>query len=219
MIHVLSDGLLEDHLRCHSKSYLRVQGRLGQTTAYSNLCEKLDARHRANAFHWLTAQYATTGVRSLEGSRLEHLDPDATLILDAMGGAEGLETHFHGLQRVPGESYLGAYHYQPLRAHRKRQPNSIARLLLAFDALVLGHLQGFSPEYGVLICGPTFKRVRINLSDCRESLAAVVTRLRLQVTSLEEPPLALNQHCDRCEFRQVCRAKAQERTILLFLEV
>jgi predicted RecB family nuclease len=217
MIHVLSDGLLEDHLRCHSKSYLRVQGRLGQATAYSNLYEKLDTRHRTNAFRWLTAQYAAADVRALEGSRLEHLDTDATLILDAVGGAEGLQTHFHGLQRVSGESYLGPYHYQPLRAHRSRQPNSIVRFLLAFDALVLGHLQRLAPEYGVLICGPAFKRIRVHLSDCRESLAAVITRLRLQVTSLEEPPLALNQHCDRCEFTQLCRAKAQEADNLTLL--
>src|ERR1700730_12150699 len=94
MIHVLSDCLLEDYLRCHSKSYLRVQGRLGQATAYSNLCAKLDASHRANAFHWLTAQLSAAGVRSLNGSRLEHLDTGDVLILDAVGGAEGVETHF-----------------------------------------------------------------------------------------------------------------------------
>jgi predicted RecB family nuclease len=217
MIDILSDGLLEDHLRCPSKSYLRVQGRLGQATAYSNLCAKLDARHRTNAFHWLTAQSAVADVRSLEGSRLELLDTNAALILDAVGGAEGLETHFHGLQRVPGESKLGAFYYQPLRAHRNRQPDSVVRLLLAFDALVLGHLQGVSPEYGILICGPAFKHIRAHLSDSRESLAAVITRLRLQVTSFEEPPLALNQHCDRCEFKQLCRAKAQETDNLTLL--
>jgi hypothetical protein len=167
MIDVLSDGLLEDHLRCPSKSYLRVQGRLGQATAYSNLCAKLDARHRTNAFHWLKTQFAAAGVKSLEGSRLDHLDADAAFILDAVAGAEGLETHFHGLQRVPGESKLGAFYYQPLRAHRNRQPNSVIRLLLAFDALLLGHLQGLLPEYGILICGPAFKLIRVHLSDCR----------------------------------------------------
>jgi predicted RecB family nuclease len=217
LIHVLSDGLLEDYLRCHSKSYLRVQGRLGQATADSNLCAKLDASHRANAFHWLTAQFSAAGVRSLNGSRLEHLDTGDVLILDAVGGAEGLETHFHGLQRVPSEANLGVYYYQPIRAHRNLQPNSIVRLLLAFDALILGHLQGLSPEYGILICGPAFKRIRVHLSDCRESLAEVLTRLRLQVASFEAPPLALNQHCNLCEFKQLCRAKAQEADNLTLL--
>jgi len=103
------------------------------------------------------------------------------MILDAVGVAEGLETHFHGLQRVPGNSRLGAYYYQPIRVDRHVQPSSAVRLLLAFDALVLGHLQGLSPEDGVLICGPTFKRIRLHLRAYLESLATVLTRLRLQV--------------------------------------
>ena len=183
----------------------------------SNLCAELDARHRANAFHWLATQSSAVGVRSLDGSRLKHLDTGDVLIMDAVGGAEGLETHFHGLRRLPGESNLGAYYYQPIRAHRNPQPNSIIRLLLAFDALVLSHLQGLLPEYGMLICGPAFKHIRVNLSDCRESLAEVLTRLRLQVASCEEPPLALNQHCDLCEFNQLCRTKAQEADSLTLL--
>ena len=122
MIRVLSDGLLEDHLRCHSKSYLRVQGRFGQATAYSNMCAKLNTDHRANAFHWLRTQSSAAGVRSLDGSRLKHLDTGDVLILDGVADAQGLETHFHGHQRVPGKSNLGVYYYQPIRAHRNPQP-------------------------------------------------------------------------------------------------
>jgi hypothetical protein len=35
MAHVLTDTLLEDHLRCRTKSYLHLHGRLGEPTAYS----------------------------------------------------------------------------------------------------------------------------------------------------------------------------------------
>jgi predicted RecB family nuclease len=176
MIHVLTDGLLEDHLQCHSKSYLRFQGRFGQATAYSNLCVQLDARHRANAFQWLAAQYTTAGVKWLNGSRLEDLATGHSMILDAVGRAEGLETHFQGLQQVQGDSPLGAYYYEPIRVYRHVQPSSAVRLLLAFDALVLRHLQGFLPEDGVLICGPTFKRIRIHLREHLEYLATVLSR-------------------------------------------
>src|SRR6266404_5696144 len=176
MIHVLTDGLLEDHLQCHSKSYLRFRGRFGQATAYSNVCVQLDARHRANAFQWLAAQSTTAGVKWFNGSRLEDLATGHSMILDAVGGAEGLETHFHGLQQVPGDSPLGAYYYQPIRAYRHLQPSSAVHLLLAFDALVLGHLQGLSPEDGILICGPMFKRIRVHLRADLESLATVLTR-------------------------------------------
>jgi hypothetical protein len=150
------------------------------------------------------------GVRCFSGSRLDNLATGDAMILDAVGRAEGLESHFHGLQRVPGYSSLGAYHYQPIRISRHAQPSSAVRLLLAFDALILDHLQGCLPEYGVIICGPTFKRIRIRLRAYLGSLATVLRHLQLQLTGGEEPLLTLNLHCDLCEFRQFCRPKAEE---------
>src|SRR5262249_15608121 len=48
-----------------------------------------------------------------------------------------------------------------------------------------------------------------------DPLAAVLSHLRLQ--SANEPPLALNRHCEICEFRLVCRAKAVETDNLTLL--
>jgi predicted RecB family nuclease len=163
MIPILSDSLLDDYLQCHSKSYLRFQGRLTQASSYSNLCAQLDARHRAKKFQWLAAKSRTAGARCFNGSRSGSLATGYAMILDAVGRAEGLETHFHGLQRVPGDSGLGAYHYEPIRICRHVRPSSGVCLLLAFDALILGHLQGLLPERGALICGPTFRRTRVQL--------------------------------------------------------
>src|SRR5208282_3046018 len=173
------------------------------------LCEHLDARHRANAFQWLAAQSTTAGVRHFNGSRLEDLATGHEMILGAVGGADGLETHFHGLQRLPGDSRLG-YIYRPIRVSRHLQLSSALRLLLAFDALVLGHLQGSLPDDGVLICGPMFRRVRVRLQTHLESLASILTRLRRQIASVNEPLLTLNRHCELCEFKQHCRANAVE---------
>src|SRR5262249_7522745 len=153
MADILTDSLLEDYLQCHSKSYLRFRGQLGRDTDYSNLCGQVDARHRAKTFQWLAAKSGVAGVKCFSGSRLDDLATGDAIIVDAVGRAEGLESHFHGLQRVPGYSSLGAYYYQPIRISRHAQPSSAVRLLLAFDALILDHLQGFLPEYGVIICG------------------------------------------------------------------
>jgi len=205
MIHV---NLLQYYLQCETKSYLHFRGRSGSADEYSMLSARLDARHRANALQWLAAQSTTAGVRHYNGSRLENLATGHAMILDAVGGANGLETHFHGLQRVPGDSRLGPYSYRPIRVYRHLQPSSAVRFLLAFDALVLGHLQGLSPDDGVLICGPTFSRIRVRLQTYRESLTSVLTRLRRQIASDNEPLLTLNRHCDLCEFKQSCRVNA-----------
>jgi len=217
MIQVITDQLLIDHLQCSSKSYLRLRGRSGPATEYSALCSRLDARYRASASQWLAAQSATGGVSRFGGSRLEDRATADAIILEAAGVADGLEANFDGLQRTPGDSRLGPYHYQPIRFCRHPQPNSAIRLLLAFDALILGHLQDVRPDIGILLCGPAFKRIRVHLSMHLDSLAAALKHLRIQSASEQEPPLMLNRHCNICEFKQLCRAKAVEADNLTLL--
>jgi predicted RecB family nuclease len=217
MIQVITDQLLIDHLQCRSKSYLRLRGRSGPATEYSALCSRLDARYRASASQWLAAQSATGGVSRFGGSRLEDRATADAIILEAAGVADGLEANFDGLQRTPGDSRLGPYHYRPIRFCRHPQPNSAIRLLLAFDAFILGHLQDVRPDIGILLCGPAFKRIHVHLSMHLDSLAAALKHLRIQSASEQEPPLMLNRHCDICEFKQLCRAKAIEADNLTLL--
>jgi hypothetical protein len=146
MIHVVTDSLLKDHLECNSKSYLRLHGSSGQATEYSAFCSRLDARHLASASQWLAAQSTTGRIGHFGGSRLQNMATGDEIIFDAVGAADGLETQFHALQRTEDHSHLGLYHYRPIRFYRHPQPNFVVHLLLAFDALILGHLQGVLPR-------------------------------------------------------------------------
>src|SRR5260370_16477470 len=121
---------LQASLQCETKSYLDFRGRSGSADEYSILSARLDARHRANAFQWLAAQSTTAGVRHYNGSRLENLATGHAMILDAVGGADGLETHFHGLQRVPGDSRPAPSTYPPTPVYTHLPPPSPAPLLL-----------------------------------------------------------------------------------------
>jgi len=217
MFHILTDSLLEDHLNCNTKSYLRLRGQSGQATDYSTLCSRLDARHRSNASKWLAAQSAISA-RHFGGALLQEcLTTGDEIILDAVGVANGMETHFDGLQRIPGDSSLGPHRYRPIRFWRHLQPNSVVHFLLAFDALILGQLQGVAPDDGILICGSELRRIRVRLRTHLNSLVTVLTRLRLQSTSNNEPPLVLNRHCEVCEFKQLCQSKALEKDNLSLL--
>ena len=216
MAHVITDSLLEDHLKCHLKSYLRLHGRSGQTHDYFALCSRLDAHYHASASQWLAAQSTTVGVTHFGGSRFQELATTRAIMLDSVGAADGLKTRFHALAPTPGDSHLGPYHYQPIRFCR-HLPNPAVHLLLAFDAIVLGHLQGVCPDEGVLVCGPTFKRIRVRLRTHFDTLATVLAQLRVQSAIDHEPPLTLNRHCEVCEFKQLCRAKAVEADNLTLL--
>jgi hypothetical protein len=173
----ITDDLLEDHLKCNMKAYQRLHhGQSGHTHDYLAMSAQLDARYRANASQWLTSQSTTGGVSRFDGLRLHNIATADAIILDAVGVANEFETHFHALQRAPGNSHLGPYHYQPIRFCRHPQPNPSVHLLLAFDAFILGHLQGVSPNVGILCCGPTFKRINIHLRRHLDSLPAILTR-------------------------------------------
>ena len=218
MTHIVTDSLLHDHLNCQSKSYLRRQGRSGQVSDYAALCSQQDARHIASASRWLAAQSTIGDVSRFDGSRLEHMAAADEIILGAVGVADGLETHFHAIERIPGDSKLGPFHYRPIRFCRSLRPSPAVHLLLAFDAFILGHLQGVCPNVGILVCGPAFRRVRVVLRTHLDSLNAVLARLRAQSVGDREPSLLLNRHCEICEFNQFCRDKAVETDNLTLLK-
>ena len=127
-------------------------------------------------------------------------------------------THFHAIERMRGDSQLGPFHYRPIRFCRSLQPRSADHLLLAFDAFILSQLQGICPDFGILFCGPAYRRIRVSLRTHFNSLAAVLTRFRAQSANDHEPSLVLNRHCDACEFKELCRAKAVEADNLTLLK-
>lgn len=211
-------SLLEDHLRCASKSFLRLQGRTGQITDYLNLRAQTDARYRERASKSLAARHAATDIMRAGGSVLPALGTGRALVLDGAARVEDLETCFDALQRIPGDSRLGPFHYRPVRFCARPHPDAVILLILAFDALVLGHVQGKVPEDGILISGPTFRHARVRLRPHLDALAPVLARLRLQTCISEEPPLLLNRHCQVCEFKALCRANAIETDNLTLLQ-
>jgi hypothetical protein len=122
MTHIVTEGLLQDNLNCQSKSYLRLHGQSGQVSDYSALCSRLDARHLASASQWLAAQSMIGGVSRFDGTRLEDKVTADAIVLDAVGATDGLETHFHAIERMPGDSQLGPFHYRPIRFCRSCNP-------------------------------------------------------------------------------------------------
>ncbi len=217
MAYLITDSLLEDHFKCNTKSYLRIQGKPGEAGNYSTLCSRLDAHHLASASQWLATRSTACGVSRFGGAPLQDIMTTDEIVLDVVGEAEGLKTHFHALQRTPGCSELGLYCYRPIRFCRQQQPSSTNYLLLAFDASILGHRQGVPPEEGILYCGPTFRQVRARLRTHLDSLAAILLAIRAQSANAREPPLVLNRHCEICEFKQFCRTKAVEEDNLSLL--
>jgi predicted RecB family nuclease len=218
-MHILTDRLLRDDLECNYKSYLRLQSQSCRASDFSALCSRLDARYRESAFKSLVTQKSAGAVEQFENTRVQDgMVRGDGLILNAVGSSGELTTHFDALERCSGESRLGTHRYRPIRFCRHQRPSSVLRLLLAFDALVLSSLQGANSADGIIVCGPAFRRMRIDLQTDIDHLAPILRRLRHELIENSEPPLVLNRHCDLCEFKHVCRNKAMNSDNLSLLK-
>jgi hypothetical protein len=90
-VNFITDDLLADHLKCHTKAFQRFQGKSGDIHDYVALCSRLDARYHASASQWLASQSTTGGVRCLGGLRLHDIATSEAIILDAVGVSDELD--------------------------------------------------------------------------------------------------------------------------------
>src|SRR5262249_26779612 len=108
--------------------------------------------------------------------------------------------------KVDGPSKLGDFHYIPMLFYEGRKIGKEQRLLLELYGLLLSQVQGRLPTYGVVCQGAECKATRVRLNpDVRRS-----ERLLREVKEMagSPPRLALNNHCQVCEFRQRCHDQA-----------
>jgi predicted RecB family nuclease len=115
---------------------------------------------------------------------------------------------FSGLQRVPGNSEVGGFHYVPVLFDAERHVQKFQRELLEVLGLLLGNVQGTRPNWGIIYHGPDCTMTRVQFSqDTRVARGIMQELLRLQRGELQ-PRLHLNDHCPTCEFRERCRDQA-----------
>jgi len=124
----------------------------------------------------------------------------------------------HALRKAPGTSTVGPFHYEPILFCRTALFGKSHRLLLAFDGLVLGTLQGRMPDCGVLIHGPAFSKTRVRLGQQMPAVLRLIKQLRDQLAGNAMAMLVLNRHCNACEFGKRCMEEATANDSLSLLQ-
>jgi len=84
------------------------------------------------------------------------------------------------------------------------------KMSLAFAAMVVGLFQGRTPEHGRLLHGHDLTLSRLRLCSCLQRVQQILEDLKQLAESSDSVPLVLNSHCEICEFKKLCRAKALE---------
>src|SRR4029450_9405875 len=151
-MHITTD-IVESFLQCRYKSYLQLVGEQGVPSEYERLLRETRARVQLAGMDKLLTRYgASASLRHLAVTPAV-LKRGALLVLDATIEDERLMLRFDALQRVPGPSQLGDFHYIPVLCHDAERPSHIPRSLLAICGLFLGAPGGRPPAYGLLIHG------------------------------------------------------------------
>ena len=214
-MHITTD-ILESFLQCRYKSYLQLVGEQGVPSEYERLLRETRARVRLAAMDKLLTQHSASASLGHLTVTPAVLKRGAPLVLDATIEDEHLMLRCDALQRVPGPSQLGDFHYIPVLCHDAERLSHIPRSLLALYGVTLDTLQGRFPAYGLLIHGQQGEVKRLPLSS-HEGQARRVLQELLALQSGTPPRLMLNSHCPRCEFRQRCQAEALAKDDLSLL--
>jgi predicted RecB family nuclease len=208
--------VLESHLRCKTKAFLKLAAQQGQVSDYEALLAADRHEVRRQAIERLRAKYPEGEVARNISLTTAALRAGPTFVLDASLDDDCLSLVFDGLKRVDGSSKLGDFHYIPMLFHEGRKVGKEQRLLLSILGLLLSPIQGRLPTDGLVCHGPDGKTTKVRLSPAIRTTERALREIK-EIGKAESPPtLILNDHCQICEFRQRCHDQAvQEDSISL----
>jgi predicted RecB family nuclease len=205
----ITNEVLEGYLNCKTKGHLKLVGETGDKSDFAAMTE---ANSRASREMSLASLLAHSGEgNAYRGTAITAatLKQGALLLVDATIDDDVKSICFDGLKRADGPSKLGGHHYIPVLHNHDDKIDRQRKLLLAVLGLVLDGVQGLRPAMGLVARGAEGRlgKVRLDAKLYREAEQVLDKARRLQAGG-EPPKLALNRHCQVCEFRQSCRKQA-----------
>ena len=120
------------------------------------------------------------------------------------------------LERVPGRSTLGEFHYIPGDVKSARTTRSDAVFQVGFAALLLESVQGRRPETGFLILGDG-RREELDLGAIRCTVDDAVARTEEVARGEAATSPFFSTACARCRWRGTCLPRLEEARDLSFV--
>jgi predicted RecB family nuclease len=147
------------------------------------------------------------------------LNSGAKVLADAELAANGLHARYDFLTKVNESSRLGRFSYEPVKVIgtcRAARPDTFG---LAYEALVLGEVQGREPSSGTLVL-LNDRPVKVKLAGKYKELRRIIDVLRTWADNPAggAPPVVLNKHCPSCPFRNACLQQAEREDNLSLLD-
>jgi predicted RecB family nuclease len=213
----ITRDIVEAYLSCKYKGYLKLAGQQGNRSDYESLLAESRDVVRQRAIDKIIARHSEKEVERDLALTPAALKRGAAILINVTLEEECVSLTFDGLQRVPGPSKLGDFHYVPVLFCEGRQVRKQQRALLDVYGLLIARLQGRAPGSGIIWHGQECRSTRVRLGhDPRKAERSLKELQQMQGDSVP-PQLVLNDHCAICEFRQRCQQQAVQEDNLSLL--
>jgi predicted RecB family nuclease len=160
--------IVESYLNCKYKGHLKLASQQGTRSDYELLLAESRSELGRRAIDRILACHEEEEVARDVVFTTSTLKHGAAFILNATLEDDHVSLAFDGLQRVPGASKLGDFHYIPVLFSESRQVRKGQRALLNVYGVLLSRLQGRPPGSGIIWhgkeCRATRTRVRSSAS-------------------------------------------------------
>ena len=153
MLGKITRKVVEGYLDCKYKAYLKMSGEQGTISEYEQLIEEITIHIHETAIDKLNACHRRVETKGINRLGRASLRQGLPLILGPIFQNGKIFLCFDALQRVPGSSTVGEFHYIPVLFHETERPSQRQRSILEIQALILAGLQGKEPEFGILFHG------------------------------------------------------------------
>jgi predicted RecB family nuclease len=205
MARKITREVFECYVNCRTKAHLKLAGDRGIMSDYEGLLLASRREVRQQAIAKILAHHPEREVARDTLLTAAALGAAPSYVLSATLEDDLLSLEFDGLKRVDGASKLGDFYYVPILFHEGRCVGKQQRVLLELYGLLLSHVQGRLPTYGLMFHGQECKSTKLRLNRDLRKAERLLCEIR-EMTNAESPPgLILNDHCHICEFRQRCQ--------------
>ena len=218
MATLITRDVLESHLRCKHKSYLKLAGLRGNKSEYEELLDRSRLEVRQKAVSTIFAMHSEGQVAISISLTVAALRLRPSVVLHGTLEVDSMSLVFDGLKRVDGSSKLGDFHYIPMLFFEGRQILKEQRILLELYAMFLSQLQATPAESGIIWHGNDCRPTKVRLNPDSSNAKRLLEEIRQLESSTSPPRLILIDHCQICEFRQRCLDQAVQDDNISLLE-
>jgi hypothetical protein len=191
---VITSELLEAHLACPTKCYLRSIGEVGSGNAYAAWDKARGESYRREGIGRLAAGSSQDlACGRIEASRLKKARWQ--LALDQVFRAEDLEARIHAVQQLSMRGKPQTSELTPIRFVRTNKLSHADRLMAGFEALVLSKILGQPVDTAKIIHGNNRAELKVRPGTVLRELSKVIVEIRRLLAAASPPDLVLNRHC------------------------